>query len=106
MTSIFPEIFEPPSIATNGRFGFVERIAEVVELLLHEETGHRRREVLGDAGGAGVRAMRRAERVVHVEVAELGERAGQALVVRLLTAEKARVLEQQDSRPASGRSSP
>ena len=37
-----------------------------------------------------------AERVVDVEVAELGERARQALVVRLFAAEKARVLEQQD----------
>ena len=52
--------------------------------------------MLRDALGAGVRAVRRAERVVDIQVTELGERARQTLVVRLLAAEEAGVLEQQD----------
>jgi hypothetical protein len=42
--------------------------------------------------------MRRAKRVVDVEVAQLREAARQALVVRLFAAEEARVLEQDDVR--------
>ena len=36
MTSILPETLAPPMIATNGRFGLVERVAQEVELLLHQ----------------------------------------------------------------------
>ncbi len=43
-----------------------------------------------------VRAVRGAEGVVDVQVAELGERASEALVVRLLSSEEARVLEKKD----------
>ena len=39
--------------------------------------------------------MRRAERIVHVDIAELRERARETLLVLLLAAEEARVLEQQ-----------
>ena len=78
MTSILPDTFDPPMTATNGRFGFAERVAQVVELLLHQEARRRLRHELGDALGRRVGAVRAAERVVHVDVGQrrqlLGER--------------------------------
>ncbi len=41
MRSILPLILAPPSTATKGRFGFVQRFAQVAELLLHQEAGRR-----------------------------------------------------------------
>ena len=46
MTSILPEIFAPPRIATNGRFGIAASAAEVVELGLHQESSHGRLQML------------------------------------------------------------
>src|SRR5689334_20309598 len=48
--------------------------------------------------GRRVRAMCRSERVVDIEVPELRQPAGESLVVRLLAAEKSRVLEEDDVR--------
>ena len=74
MTSILPEILEPPRIATNGRFGSASARAEVLELLLHQEAGDRRAcRWRATPSVRRVRAVRRAERVVHVDVAERGE---------------------------------
>ncbi len=43
MTSILPEIFAPPRIGDERPLRILERAAEVVELLLHQETGDGRR---------------------------------------------------------------
>ena len=95
MTSIFPEIFAPPRIATNGRFGFSSAPPRYSSSFSISKPGDGRLQVLRHALGRRVRAVRRAERVVHVEVAELRECSRQALVVLLLAAEEARVLEQE-----------
>ena len=55
------------------------------------------RQQVRDGLGRGVRAMRRAERVVDIEVAAVGELAGEALVVRRLARVEARVLEHVDA---------
>jgi hypothetical protein len=39
--------------------------------------------VLGNARRRGVRAMRRAKRIVHEDITELGQRARQSLIVFL-----------------------
>ena len=70
----------------------VERLAEVAELLLHQEAGHGRLEQPRDRLGAGVRPVRGAERVVHVEIAQRGEALGEAGVVGLLAGIEPRVL--------------
>ena len=62
----------------------IERLAEVLELLFHQEAGDRRLEQVRHRLGAGVGPVGRAEGVVDVEIAERGE----------------------DARPARGRSSP
>jgi len=54
---------------------FLERVAEVIELLLHQQPGDRRLEIVRDAFGRRMRPVRRAERVVHIQVAELREAA-------------------------------
>jgi hypothetical protein len=93
MTSIFPEIFAPPRTATNGRSGSREAPSEVRELPLHQQAGDRGMQHARDALGGRVRPVGGAERVVDVQVAEPGELAGQALVVRLLAGQEARVLQ-------------
>ena len=69
-----------------------EQPAEALELGHEQQPGVRGQEVR-DRLGRGVRAMRGAERVVHVEVHALGEGAGRLRVVRGLPREEARVLE-------------
>ena len=71
MTSIFDDTFEPPMMATNGRAGFAQRLAQVVQLLLHQVPGRRLGQVLGDALGAGVGPVGGAEGVVDVDSAKL-----------------------------------
>ena len=58
-----------------------ERLAQVVELLLHQVPGRRLGHVLGDAVGGGVGAVGGAEGVVHVDVGQRGELLGEAGVV-------------------------
>ena len=43
-----------------------------------------------------MRAMRRAERVVHINVAELGQRFGKLRIVRFFLGLKAKVFQQRD----------
>jgi hypothetical protein len=69
-----------------------ERLAEVLELLLHEEPGDGRLEHPGHGLGARVGPMGRAEGIVHVEVAQRGEPRRQLGVVALFTREEPRVL--------------
>jgi hypothetical protein len=51
--------------------------------------------MVGDPLGAGVGAVRGAERVVDVEVGEVGQRGGELRIVRLLLGVEAEVLEHQ-----------
>ena len=44
MTSILSETLAPPRIATNGRVGLLERVPEVLQLLLHQEAARRLRQ--------------------------------------------------------------
>src|SRR5205823_3264603 len=71
-----------------------EGSAQVIELRLHQQTGHGGPQMLGYADRRSVCAMGRAEGVVHEEIAKLRERARQTLIVLLFSAEKARVLQQ------------
>ncbi len=70
MTSILPEIFAPPRIATNGRLRLGQRLPQVLQLLLHQEPRNRRAEHVRDSLGRRVGAMRGAERVIHEQVAQ------------------------------------
>ena len=71
-TPSLDETLAPPTIATNGRFGFSSAAAEDDDLLLHQQPGHRGQE-MRDAFGRGVRAVGGAEGVVDVHVAQPGQ---------------------------------
>ena len=72
------ETFDPATIATSGRFGRRERRAERVELGRQQRTRAGDRRELRDAVRRGLGAMRGAERVVDVDVAELRHLAARA----------------------------
>ena len=82
--------------------GIVDRAAERGQLLLHEEAAVRG-QIVRDAGGGGVGAVHRAERVGNVHVRHGGKLFGKFGVVLLLARIKARVLQQQHlARPERG----
>ena len=82
-------------IATNGRFGCAEQTTERDELLLQQQAGVCGQQ-LRNALGRSVRAVRRAERVVHVEVVPARELLRERRIVLLLLRMEAHVLEQDD----------
>jgi hypothetical protein len=79
-----------------------ERIAEKLQLPLHEVAGDRQLSVsphdLRHARRGGMGSVRRAEGIVHVDIAEVGHLPCQAVIVPLLPGVEAGVLEQ-DHRP-------
>ncbi len=68
---------------------------EIADLALHEKPGVGRQE-LRHADRGGVRAVRRAESVVHVDVAIRRQRLGELRVVGLLLGMEAQVLQEED----------
>jgi hypothetical protein len=82
-TPSLSEILAPPSTATNGRFGLVAQPEQHLDLL-REEQAHRRRQRLRRTDDRGVGSVRRAERVVDVEVDAVDQRRGEGGVVALL----------------------
>src|SRR5579862_109035 len=74
----------------------VERATEIVELTLHQEAGNGRAKMTGHPFGGCMGAMRRAERIVDEEIAELSKLAGQGVIVLFFAWEKARILDEQD----------
>ena len=75
-TPILSVTLAPPTIATSGRCGVVEDALQRLDLALEQEPG-RARQQLRDAVRRGVRAVRGAERVVDVDVAERGVARGE-----------------------------
>src|SRR5215510_1841799 len=73
-----------------------ERLRERLDLGGHQRAGARDRREPGDAVRRRLRAVRGAERVVHVHVAERRQLARERLVVRLLAAVQPAVLEHRD----------
>src|SRR5438034_11090470 len=74
--------------------GVLNRPAEELDLLLHQEPRHRRQQPR-DALRRSVRAVRGPKRVVRMHLAQAGERLRVLPVVRLLFRMKPQVLEQQ-----------
>ena len=72
------------------------RHGEVLQLLLHEQSGGGLRHVSNHAHGGGVRAMRRAERVVHIDVAQRGQLFRKLRIVLFFFRVEAQILQQQD----------
>ena len=96
ISAILSVTLAPPRTTTNGRSGASTIRLQRDDLALEQQPG-RRREQLGHPGGGGVRAVGRAEGVVHVGVGQPGQLLGQVGVVLRLAALPARVLEHQDA---------
>ena len=75
----------------------LEHPAEILDLLAHQQAGCRFLHVTHDALGRGVRAVRRPEGVVHVDVGELRQLLREPGVVLLFLAVEAQVLQQHDA---------
>ena len=71
-------------------------MGKILDFLLHQETHGRLLHELRDAGRAGMRAMGRAERVVHINIAELRQRLRKRRIVRFFAGVKPDVLQQRD----------
>ena len=95
ITPILSVTFAPPTIATSGSAGSPGCPFSVVDLALEQPPCGRLRDVVGDALGRGVRAVRGAERVVDVDVGELAPAGRELGVVLRLPRLVADVLEQQ-----------
>ena len=67
----------PPMTAATGRCRLVEHAAQGADLLHHQRAGVGRQEARDGVGG-GVRAVRGGEGVADEEVAEAGQRLGEA----------------------------
>ena len=72
-----------------------QRLAQIFQFLLHQQAGRALLHKMRDALGRGVGAMRRAESIVHVVVAELGKLPGEIRIVGFLLGMEAEVLQQQ-----------
>ena len=69
-------------------------VVQISQFLFHEEASDRGADVMRDALGRGVSAMRGTEGIVHVDVAELRERLRKPRVIGFLLGLKADVFEQ------------
>ena len=78
------ETFAPPRTATNGLSGFVTILPSAAISFSRRKPQPRSRISLRERVHGGVRAVHGAERVVDVDVAELGELLREGLVVLLL----------------------
>ena len=83
-----------------GTVRLLERVAEIFQFALHQQTGRRTLHEVRDALDRCVRAMRGTERVVHVAVGERGERLSELRIVFFFFGVKAQVLEEHDFRSA------
>jgi hypothetical protein len=95
ITPILSWTFAPPRIATKGRSGLAERLPQVAQLFLHQQACDGG-QVVRDAFSGGVRAVRRAERIVHIDLAQPRQRTRKLRVVRLLLRVEAHILQQRD----------
>ncbi len=84
-------------MATNGLAGLLTASPRILQFLLDEEADHARLALqrLGRAERAGVLAVGRAEGVVDIDIAELGELFGEVRLVLFLFLVEADVFEQQ-----------
>ena len=94
MTFSLSATLAPPRMAVKGRTGVVDRVAQVLDFLLHQVAHSGIADVLGDAGGGAVSAMAAAEGVVHVGVSQGSQLLAEGVDVLGLLLAEAGVLQQ------------
>ena len=93
--SILVETLAPPMIAITGRVGGVQRLGQRLELGLHGAAGIGR-QLVAEALGRGMGAVRGREGVVDPDVAELGQFGDEGGIVLFFLLVEAGVLEAED----------
>ena len=78
-----------------GMLGVGSRAAQIFQFLFHQETGHGHGQLMRDAFDAGVRAVRRTERVAHVHFAQRRQLLGEFGIVLFLFLVEADIFQQQ-----------
>ena len=73
----------------------LERLAEVGDFLFHQQSGNGGLEIVRNALRRSVRAVRRAEGIVHVDLGQRRQRFRESRIVGFLFRVEAQVLEQQ-----------
>ena len=94
MTVILEDTFAPPEDHQERTLRIRQFIDEELQLLFHEQPHRGLRHVFCDARRGSMRAVRRAEGVVHIDVAQFGQRLGKSGVVRLLFRMETDILQQ------------
>ena len=87
------DTLEPATIATSGRAGS-QRLAQRIELGRQQRAGAGDRRVLRDAVRGGFGAMRGAESVIHIDVAQLRHLLREFVAVLFLALVDAAVFQQ------------
>ena len=90
------DTFDPPTIATSGRAGFASALRQRLDLARHQRAGAGHRCESRDAVRGRLGAVRRAERVVHVDVAQGRHLSRERLVVLLFALVEPAVLQHHD----------
>ena len=105
ITPILSATLTPPITTTNGCAGLSSRLREGVQLGLQQQP-RRRRQQVRDALRGGVRAVRRPEGVVHVQVGVGGQLGREAGIVGLLARRRSAGSRAAAARPARRRRRP
>src|ERR1022692_353229 len=77
------------------RLGMLQRVAQIPQLFLHKQASRRLRHELRNTHSGCLPPMRRAERIIHVEVRQASQLLGELLVVRFFFGVKPQILQQQ-----------
>ena len=105
--SILPRILAPPTISTKGRGGIVEQPAELPQFAVQQQSAEGPIHPAADGSGRRVSAVRGAEGVVYVDLAQSRKLGSKRRIVALLAGVEAEVLAQADGAVAeSGRGLP
>ena len=97
-----PRIFAPPHDQRERPRRVVQQPAELAQFAVQQQSAEGPFHQAADGGGRGVGAVGRAERVVHVDVAEGGQLGGECRVVRFLARVEAEVLAQENAAVGEG----
>ena len=95
ITSIFARDLRSANDRHKGLLRRFQSLAEIGDFLFHQQAGHGGLQEVRDPLGRRVRAVRRAERVVDIDLGQRGERLRESRIVGFFFRVEAEILEQQ-----------
>ncbi len=96
MTAYFIGHLGPAEDDDERTLRILELLAEIAQFLLHQEPDRARGHEFGNAGGGGVGAMGRSERVVDIDIGQLRELLAERVVVGFFLVVIAEIFQQRD----------